>query len=53
MRLKRIIVVFFWVLLGVSIGYYWHYKSNEWASVMLHHYFYGHELREMPEFYGK
>jgi len=53
MRLKKLVVVFFWVLLGVAIGYYWHYKANEWASVSLHHYFIGHEFREMPEFYGK
>jgi len=38
--------------LCLSLGYAWHFKSNEWASKRLHCYFYGHELRQevIPEF---
>lgn len=41
--------------LCLTLGYMWHFKSNEWASTQLHYYFYGHVLRQndIPEFKDK
>ena len=50
--LKKIIKYFFVLLIGIALGYAWHYNVNVWNSRILYYYFYG-QSGDIKEFKDK